>query len=321
MSLNRMKFEESMSAPSDDDGDDDGDGAMPPPTNRQCIAGAASFGSEAIVRTFDTQYIPDVQELVDALVANDCIMIDAGCGLGKSTRIKEYLLIRRAANPECRILIFSVRIVHALNISADFADLNPTIYLGHGDTGNDTVPLLDNNFVILSWEQAHRLAVEHTAFDIVVFDEIRSGLDKVQYGSTVKDNTSFQCIWKTAGTAPTLIVADADCRFDKVVPIWLRALQREYLVWHVPYRRLKRILSVEFYTGTDKNSYVMAPFRVAVGALNAGEKLLVVAATASAGIAYALMSFCGVTVLPINLPICQLDPDPSLRLYSYGPLH
>jgi hypothetical protein len=36
------------------------------------------------------------------------------------------------------------------------------------------------------------------------------------------------------------------------VPFWLDTLDIKHTVWHVPYRRLKRTLRVEFYSKIDR---------------------------------------------------------------------
>ena len=135
--------------------------------------GHTSFTAPTVVRTFnEARYIPPVEELLAELEQIACILIDGGCGLGKSTRIRELLERLVAESPGIRILILSVRVIHALNILADYTTdvLKPTVYLE-----GDRAGLLQSNFVILSWEQANLLEFA-PQFDVVVLDEIRSGL-------------------------------------------------------------------------------------------------------------------------------------------------
>ena len=247
--------------------------------------GGASFTASAIVRTFaEATYIPSVEQLKAELEQLPCVMIDGGCGLGKSTRIRELLQLYVNESPDTRILMLSVRVIHALNIRAEFDTgvLHPVCYLDE-DRGD----LLKNNFVVLSWEQANILQYSTKPFDIVVLDEVRTGLDKVKYRSTLKSMDCLKAIWDVASRAQKLIVADADCRFDNVVPFWLDTLDIKHTVWHVPYRRLKRTLRVEFYSKLDREEHIMAAFRDAIRDLADGEKLLVVTATRKAAMAYA----------------------------------
>jgi hypothetical protein len=247
--------------------------------------GEASFTTNAVVRTFtDATYIPSVEQLHAELEQVPCVMIDGGCGLGKSTRIRELLELYVTDNPKTRILMLSVRVIHAVNICAEFRTrrLSPACYLDakRGD-------FLNSNFVILSWEQASLLEYSTKPFDIVVLDEVRTGLEKVKYQSTLKSMDCLKAIWNAVPRAQKLIVADADCRFDAVVPFWLDTLGIKYIVWHVPYRRLKRTLQVEFYSKRDREEHIMSAFRDAIRELAGGEKLLVVTATRKAAMAYA----------------------------------
>ena len=247
--------------------------------------GEASFTANAVVRTFtEATFIPPVEELQAELEQVPCVMIDGGCGLGKSTRIRELLELYVKESPDTRILMLSVRVIHALNIRAEFDTgvLKPVCYLD-GDRGD----FLNNNFVVLSWEQANMLQYSPKPFDIVILDEVRTGLDKVKYRSTLKSMDCLKAIWDVASHAQKLIVADADCRFDNVVPFWLDTLSIKHTVWHVPYRRLKRTLRVEFYGKIDREEHIMAAFRDAIRELADGEKLLVVTATRKAAMAYA----------------------------------
>ena len=83
--------------------------------------------------------------------------------------------------------MLSVRIIHALNILADNTTdvLKPAVYLE-----DDRAGVLQSNFVILSWEQANLLEFA-PRFDVVVLNEIRSGLDKVKYRSTLSVRLSL----------------------------------------------------------------------------------------------------------------------------------
>ena len=264
---------------------------MSSPPRKVSKVGQASFTATSRVRRFDdARYVPPAEELVAEMRHTDCVMIDAACGLGKSTCIRGYLEHVVKTEPDARILMLSVRVIHATNILADFTTrvLRPVSYLN-----GKVKDLLDHSFVILSWEQANRLAFKlqsgnQSPFTHVILDEIRSGLEKVEYDSTVKDMTCFECVWEVAKRARKLILADADCRFDEVVPTFLRTLQIKYVTWHVPYRRLKRKLLVEFYTKRDRATHIMASFRKAVDELAGGEKLLVVSSTQKTAKAYAL---------------------------------
>ena len=83
--------------------------------------GNTSFTAPTVVRTFnEARCIPPVEELLAELEQIVCILIDGGCGLGKSTRIRELLERLVAESPGIRILILSVRVIHALNILADY---------------------------------------------------------------------------------------------------------------------------------------------------------------------------------------------------------
>ena len=50
--------------------------------------------------------------------------------------------------------------------------------------------------------------------------------------STIEINDCLRCIISAAQRVQTLIFADADCRFDTVVPFWLDTLHIKYTIWH-----------------------------------------------------------------------------------------
>eukprot|EP01047_Picozoa_sp_COSAG01_P051871 COSAG01_NODE_5395_length_4290_cov_5.110475_2_plen_469_part_00 len=207
--------------------------------------------------------------------------------MGKSTCIRDCLeKLHAERQGALRILLVSVRVIHAYDIAAAITSENikPVTYLDEGMEGQ---ALFKQPCVVVSLEQMYRAFAVEVPWDVVILDEIRSGLGKWIFESTLKDMGSVIQFDRVCRECTYLIAADADCRKDVATEVFLRGLQRPYVVWDVPVKRLKRKLSVEFISSHTSQTTIPQIFKNELEALQDGEKLGVVCSTATAAKAYA----------------------------------
>jgi hypothetical protein len=179
-----------------------------------------------------------------------------------------------------------VRVIHAYDIAAAITsdNIKPVTYLDEGMEGQ---ALFDQPCVVVSLEQMYRAFAVEEPWDVVILDEIRSGLGKWVFESTLKDMGSVVQFDRVCRECTYLIAADADCRKDEATEVFLKGLQRPYVIWDVPVKRLKRKLSVEFITSHASQTTIPQIFKNELEALQDGEKLGVVCSTAKAAKTYA----------------------------------
>jgi hypothetical protein len=231
--------------------------------------------------------VPGGDKLLETLKTTPTVLIDADCGLGKSTCIRQCLeLLHAEYQGTLRVLIVSVRVIHAYDIAAAVKSdtINPVTYL---DKHMDGPILFNQACIVVSMEQMYRASDVDKPWDVVILDEIRSGLGKFIFESTLKDMNSVIQFDRVCRECKYLIAADADCRKDGATEVFLKGLHRPYVVWDVPIIRLHRKLSVEFISGSTSQTTIPQIFKNELEALQDGERLGVVCSTATAAKTYA----------------------------------
>ena len=175
---------------------------------------------------------------------NTTLLIDAGCALGKSTQVKDFLGRVWEEKPSARVLCLSSRIIHAHDLCADYADcpVKPSMYKDFQGQEKD---LVKQPFVIISLELAFWLKDCDTAFAVLILDEARSLCDKFAVQTTVGHPGCFEQLRLHYTRATYVIAADADCGVDNAVS-YLLEMEKSHAVqtWELPDQRLKRRMTV-----------------------------------------------------------------------------
>ena len=100
-------------------------GPRPPDGYFSAPLGATSFARCGDVQHCAAEYVPTLHPS-----QGSTLLIDADCGLGKTTAIRRFMTELFAGNSQARVLIVSVRIVHALDLAAGLAEcgVTPALY-------------------------------------------------------------------------------------------------------------------------------------------------------------------------------------------------
>ena len=179
-------------------------------------------------------------------VQGSTLLIDADCGLGKTTAIRRYMSELFASNSQARVLVVSVRIVHALDLAAGLAEcgVEPSLYTDYKGRERE---LVQQRCVVISAEQCMHLSLSSHRWDLLVLDEVRSLCDKFKRHSTLTSYRSVAQLQAVYAGARYCIAADADCSLDNGVMHLLTGMHcRTVHTLKMSRKKLKRTLFCEF---------------------------------------------------------------------------
>ena len=192
-----------------------------------------------------------------------------------------------AQKPTARVLLVSVRIIHALDLAAALqtTGVQPALYTDYRGNERD---LVREQCVVLSMEQCMHLQLGHVQWDLVVLDEVRSLADKFGISTTLSAASSVTQLQRAYARARYCIAADADCSLDNAVTYLLDGMaSRPVNTLRVTHKRLHRTLCCTF----DGKAVQRVPdaFVDAVAGIGRGEprRLGVVCATKTMAQRYA----------------------------------
>jgi hypothetical protein len=126
---------------------------------------AAPLGAASFARCGDVQHCAD--EYVPTLhpVQGSTLLLDADCGLGKTTAIRRFMTELFAGNSQARVLIVSVRISHAGDLAAGLAEcgVKPSLYTEYKGRERE---LVQQRCVVISAEQCMHLSLNDQHWDL-----------------------------------------------------------------------------------------------------------------------------------------------------------
>lgn len=124
------------------------------------------------------EYVPKLHP-----IQGSTLLLDADCGLGKTTAIRQFMAELFAGNSQARVLIVSVRIVHALDLAAGLAEcgVKPALYIEYKGREKE---LVNQRCVVISAEQCMHLSLSDHRWDLLVLtDEVRPPLQTSSSGT------------------------------------------------------------------------------------------------------------------------------------------
>jgi superfamily II DNA or RNA helicase len=163
-------------------------GPRPPDGHFAAPLGAASFARCGDVQHCADEYVPTLHP-----VQGSTLLLDADCGLGKTTAIRRFMTELFAGNSAARVLIVSVRIVHALDLAAGLAEcgVKPSLYTEYKGRERE---LVQQRCVVISAEQCMHLSLSDQRWDLVVLDEVRSLADKFKRHSDQRSQSQQRLV-------------------------------------------------------------------------------------------------------------------------------
>ena len=165
--------------------------------------GSASLARCGDVRHCKDHYVPRLEPQPGAT-----LLLDADCGLGKTTAIRRFMRELFEAKSGARVLVVSVRIVHALDLAASLGecDVAPALYTEYKGRERE---LVQQQCVVLSAEQCMHAELTSQPWDLLVLDEVRSLCDKFKRGSTLNRIRSVPQLQAAYARARYCLAADA----------------------------------------------------------------------------------------------------------------
>jgi hypothetical protein len=251
------------------------------------------------VQLCSDEYVPPLQ-----IKEGETLLIDWDCGGGKSCRIRDRLQDLFIEKPSARVLLTSVRIIHALDLkqALSSAGVEPALYTDYVGRERE---LMEQRCVVISAEQLlHVRLVGDRPFDMLILDEVRSLCDKFKRQSTLSSYESVLQLEHAYKTARYVIAADADCHLDNAVTYMLGGMAtRPVQTLRGSHKQLKRTLYCEFSGGGSQKPPVAFSH-----ALSKGGRLAVVCGSKATAQAY------GKECLEMGVPYAIYHGGVSARL-------
>ena len=188
----------------------------------------------------------------------DVLCIIADCSTKKSLQIRRWLQKMLAENAELRVLVVSVRVIHAENTTHELNDagLDFKCYKDAPKRNEDGVKYdvhWSHPRHVCSLESLHHCKTKE--FDVVVLDETRAlvaNFDSKTLWENEKVNAleNIKTLARLVGKSSYVIAACADGRYDGGFNALVRGVAgtRRIVVWDVLGKKLVRSLKVQ-YTG------------------------------------------------------------------------